>query len=76
MVWTGHFEKFLEMVFWLPHLVLEIMLDDHDILLIEDVRFLVIIIAAGSDYDSLGLRWRPQPDAVGNSPATMWRWCR
>jgi hypothetical protein len=41
------------MVFWLPHLVLEVVLDGHDILLIGAVSFLFIIVAAVSNCDPL-----------------------
>jgi hypothetical protein len=43
--------KFLEMVFRLSRLVLEIAIGGHDILLVGVVRFLVVIIAAGCDCD-------------------------
>jgi hypothetical protein len=54
MVQTGCFEKFHEMVFQLPRLVLEVLLSDHDILLVKDVCFLVLVIAASSNYDPPG----------------------
>jgi hypothetical protein len=54
MVRTGHFKKFLKMVFQLPGLVPEVTLSGCDILLIGVVRFLVIVIVTGSNYDPLG----------------------
>jgi hypothetical protein len=51
VVWAHRFEKFLEIVFWLPCLALRIMLDDCDILLVKVARFFVIIGAASSDCD-------------------------
>jgi hypothetical protein len=57
MVWTGRSEKFLKVIVRLPRLALEITLGSHDMLLIRAIRFLVI--AAGSNCDSLGHRFCP-----------------
>jgi hypothetical protein len=54
MVQTHQFEKFLEVLIWLSCLVLEIALGGHDILLVRVIRFLVIVVAAGSSCDMLG----------------------
>jgi hypothetical protein len=59
MVQTGCFEKFHEMVFQLPHLVLEVLLSDRDILLVKDVCFLALVIAASSNYDPPGALFCP-----------------
>jgi hypothetical protein len=59
MVHIGRIEKFLEMVFWLSRLALEITLDDCDILLIRVIHFLVVVVAMGSDCDLPKLRFCP-----------------
>jgi hypothetical protein len=51
---TSCIQKFLEMVFQLPHLALVIMLSDRDMPLIRVIQFLVIIVIAGTDCDPLG----------------------
>jgi hypothetical protein len=59
VVRIGHFAKFLEMVFWLPCLVLEIVLGGYDVLLLRVIRFLVVSIVAGRDCDPLGHHFCP-----------------
>jgi hypothetical protein len=45
-------------VFWLPHLVLEVTLSGYDILLDRAVRFLIIVVVTGGNYNPLGcLSW-------------------
>jgi hypothetical protein len=41
-------------VFWLPHLVLEVTLSGYDILLDRAVRFLIIVVVTGGNYNPLG----------------------
>jgi hypothetical protein len=55
MVWASHLEKLLEVVVGLPCLALEITLGGNDTFLIRVVSLVVIIIlvAAGSTYDTL-----------------------
>jgi hypothetical protein len=62
MVRTGCFEMFLEMVVRLVRLVLEIMLDGHDIILIGAVYFLVIVV--GSDCNPSGVPHLPHLAAL------------
>jgi hypothetical protein len=50
----------------LPYLVLEIMLSGCDILLVRAVRFLVIVVAAGSDCDLSGPALLPHFAALGS----------
>jgi hypothetical protein len=59
MVRTGLFKKFLEVLIRLPRLALEVMLSNHDILLVGVVRFLIVVIAAGSNCDPLGVPLLP-----------------
>jgi hypothetical protein len=59
VVQTGRFEKFLKMVFLLPHLGLEIMLGGHDVLLIRVTCFFIVVVAAGSDCDPPGVTLLP-----------------
>jgi hypothetical protein len=54
-VWTGGFKKFLKVLIWLWHLALEITLGGHDTLFVGAIRFLVVIVAAGSSHDLLGV---------------------
>jgi hypothetical protein len=54
IVQTGRFEKFLEMVFWLLRLALEVALNGRDILFFRAVRFLVIVVIASSNYGPSG----------------------
>jgi hypothetical protein len=51
VVRIDRFKKFLKVLAQLPCLVLEVVLDGCDILLAGAIRFLVIIIAAGSSCD-------------------------
>jgi hypothetical protein len=53
MVQTYSFEKFLKMFFRLSWLVVEVALGGHNILL-EVIRFLVIIVTADSDCEQSG----------------------
>jgi hypothetical protein len=59
MVQAGRHEKFLEVLTWLPHLALEVMFGSHNILLVRVIRFLAIIIAAGSNRNPLGASLLP-----------------
>jgi hypothetical protein len=59
MVQISRFEKFLEMVLRLSYMVLEVMLGSRDKLLIGAVRFLVVVVAAGSDCDPSGVPLLP-----------------
>jgi hypothetical protein len=58
-VWTGRFERFLEIVFWLPRLELEIALGGRNILVVGAVHFLIIIVTTGSDCDPSGVPLLP-----------------
>jgi hypothetical protein len=73
MVRIGHFKNFLEMFLWLSYLVLEVSLDGHNILLAGVVRFLVIVIAVGGDYDPSGRCFCPflPPSAPFRAPMTV-----
>jgi hypothetical protein len=51
MVQIGHFEKLLQLIFWLPRLALEVTHNGCDILLIRAVRVLIIIVTTSSDSD-------------------------
>jgi hypothetical protein len=78
VVLIGHFEKFLEMAFWLPRLALEIMLGGHDKLLVGVARFFVIVIAAGSDCDLPGASLLPLLAALSaflSAFAAGFGWC-
>jgi hypothetical protein len=59
MVRTSLFKKFLEVLIRLPRLALEVMLSNHDILLVGAIRFLIVVIAAGSNCDPLGVPLLP-----------------
>jgi hypothetical protein len=54
MVQTYNFEKFLKMFFRLSWLVVEVALGGHTILLLEVIRFVVIIVPADSDCEQSG----------------------
>jgi hypothetical protein len=61
MIWTGRFEKFLEVIIWLLRLVPEITLDVRDMLLIRVVHFLVVVIvvaAGGTAFATFCYLWR------------------
>jgi hypothetical protein len=75
MVWADPFEKFLKMVFRLPCLALEVVLSDRDILLLGVVRFLVVVAAAGSNYDPLGASFLLPLDAFFSAFADGFRRC-
>jgi hypothetical protein len=49
IVWTGRFEKFLEIVFRLSHLALEIAIGGYDILRVGVIYFLVVVVATSCD---------------------------
>jgi hypothetical protein len=66
MGWTGRFKKFLEIVFWLSRLALEISLSGHDILLGGVIHFLVIVVVTGSDCDPSGEPLLPLFAALGS----------
>jgi hypothetical protein len=51
MVQIGHFEKLLQLIFWLPRLALEVTHNGCDILLIRAVRVLIIIVTTSSVSD-------------------------
>jgi hypothetical protein len=53
MVWICRFEKFFEVLARLSYLVLEVTLGGRYILL-RAVHFLVVVVAAGSNFDPLG----------------------
>jgi hypothetical protein len=67
MVWTGRFEKLLEVISGLSHLVLEIMLDSRNVFLVGVVCLLVVIIIAASNSDPLGAPLLPLFTALGAS---------
>jgi hypothetical protein len=62
MVGASRFEKLLEVIGRLPHLVLDVALSSSDTLLIRVIGVLVVVtlIGAGSDHDSLGLPLWPR----------------
>jgi hypothetical protein len=74
VVQTGHFKKFHEIFFWLPHLVLEISLDSRDIL-IRVIRFLVIAVVAGSDCDPPGAPLLPLLTTLSSFASGFGRRC-
>jgi hypothetical protein len=78
MVRIGHFEKFLEMVLWLPCLSHEVALGGRNILLTRIVCFLVIAIVAGSDCNVPGALLLPPITALGTFHSSLdgnFGWC-
>jgi hypothetical protein len=67
MIGAGHLEKLLKVINVLPHLALEVALDDGDELLVGIIGLLVVVVLVtdGSDCDSLGSLLRPPIVAFG-----------
>jgi hypothetical protein len=59
MVQIGYFEKFLKVLIRLSCLALDVVLSGSDLLLIGVIRFLVVIVAAGSSSDPWGCCFCP-----------------
>jgi hypothetical protein len=70
MVRAGHLEKLLEVIGWLPCLVLEIPISNGDVFLVIVIGLLIIVVA-GSDHNSLGLPLRTPLVAFGATLGTL-----
>jgi hypothetical protein len=71
VVWTGCFEKFLEMVHRQPNLVLQITFGGSDILLARVVGFLIITVIAGQNSDALGVPLLPLLMTLATLPSAL-----
>jgi hypothetical protein len=70
VVRTSHYEKFLKMIFWRPHLTLEVMFSSRYAHLARDIGFLVTVTIACYYGDTSDLPILPFPTAVVAFPGT------
>jgi hypothetical protein len=71
VVWVGHFEKFLEMMFGRPHLALELVFGSRYALLAGVTGFFVIAAIAFYYSDTLGSPLLPFLDTLGAFPSSL-----
>jgi hypothetical protein len=65
MSFCCRFKKFFEELIWLPCLAHGVTLGGHDILLVGAVRFLVIVVVVGSNYNPSEAPLSPHFAAIG-----------
>jgi hypothetical protein len=71
VVWTGRFEKFLEMVLRRPRLALEVSFGGHDTLLATVAGFLTATAIANHYGDTSRMPLVPLLAALGTLPSTL-----
>jgi hypothetical protein len=71
VVWTGCFEKFLQMVLRWPRLELEVALDSQNSLLIGVNGFLIVTVIVGHHSDAARAPLQPLLVSLGAVPSAL-----
>jgi hypothetical protein len=70
-MWTGHFEKFLEVIFGWPSLPLEVAFGSRHELLTGVADFLIVVAVAGHNRNATGLALLPLLATLSAFPSTF-----